>query len=105
MQIMNEMIISPALLGSLKIAKNYFSFADIDSSYTNDTLFSTVYSTMVDNSILLTTVTANSVDYPASGTLEIVKLNNNNGVCRLYAANDTYSINITPDNVNQIIGS
>ena len=82
----------------------YNSFADIDAAYTNDTLFATVYNTMAANSVLRTTVTANATDYPADGLLEVIKQDADHGACTLSAADGVYTLNITPNNIEQIFG-
>ncbi len=84
--------------------KVYHSFADIDPTYTNDTLFATVYNAMAANSILRTPVNANATDYPADGLLEVIKQDANHGACTLSAADGVYNLSITPENIEQIFG-
>ena len=84
--------------------QNYTAFADIDPTYTNDTLFATVYNAMVNNSILRTQVSANATDYPADGLLEVIKQDANHGACTLSAADGIYTLTITPENIEQIFG-
>ena len=82
----------------------YNNFADVDAAYTNDTLFATVYNAMAANSVLRTPVTANATDYPANGLLEVIKQDANHGACTLSAADGVYTLNITPNNIEQIFG-
>ena len=84
--------------------QNYTAFTDIDPTYTNDTLFATVYNAMVNNSILRTQVSANATDYPADGLLEVIKQDANHGACTLSAADGIYTLTITPENIEQIFG-
>ena len=84
--------------------QNYTAFADIDPTYTNDTLFATVYNAMVNNSILRTQVSANATDYPADGLLEVIKQDASHGACTLSAGDGIYTLTITPENIEQIFG-
>ena len=82
----------------------YNSFADVNAAYTNATLFADVYNAMAQGSVLRTQVTANVTDYPASGLLEVIKQDANHGACTLSAADGTYTLNITRENIEQIFG-
>jgi uncharacterized protein YoxC len=82
----------------------YNAFADIDPTYTNDTLFATVYNAMAANSILRTQVSANATDYPVDGLLEVIKQDASHGACTLSAADGVYTLAITPENIEQIFG-
>lgn len=84
--------------------QNYTAFADVDPTYTNDTLFATIYTAMVENSILRTQVNANATDYPASGLLEVIKQDASHGACTLSAGDGIYTLTITPENTEQIFG-
>ena len=84
--------------------QNYTAFTDIDPTYTNDTLFATVYNAMVNNSILRTQVSANATDYPADGLLEVIKQDASHGACTLSAGDGIYTLTITPENIEQIFG-
>ena len=84
--------------------QNYTAFADIDPTYTNDTLFTTIYTVMANNSILRTQVNANATDYPADGLLEVIKQDASHGACTLSAADGVYNLSITPENIEQIFG-
>ena len=84
--------------------QNYTAFADVDPTYTNDTLFTTIYTAMANNSILRTQVSANATDYPADGLLEVIKQDANHGACTLSAADGIYTLTITPENIEQIFG-
>ena len=84
--------------------QNYTAFADIDPTYTNDTLFTTIYTAMANNSILRTQVNANATDYPADGLLEVIKQDASHGACTLSAADGIYTLTITPENIEQIFG-
>ena len=82
----------------------YNSFADVNPTYTNDTLFATVYNAMAANSILRSQVSANATDYPADGLLEVIKQDASHGACTLSAADGVYNLSITPENIEQIFG-
>lgn len=84
--------------------QHYNSFADVDPTYTNDTLFATVYNAMAANSILRSQVSANATDYPADGLLEVIKQDESHGACTLSAADGVYTLAITPENTEQIFG-
>ena len=84
--------------------QHYNSFADIDPTYTNDTLFATIYTAMAENSILRTQITANATDYPADGLLEVIKQVASLGACTLRAGDGIYTLTITPENTEQIFG-
>lgn len=82
----------------------YNSFADVNPAYTTATAFATVLNAMADNSTLRTQVTANAVDYPASGLLEVIKQDATHAACNLSAADGNYTLAITPENAEQIFG-
>lgn len=92
------------LAGVVNGIQHYNTFADIDPAYTNDTLFATIYTAMVENSILRTQVNANATDYPASGLLEVIKQDASHGACTLSAGDGIYTLTITPENTEQIFG-
>ena len=84
--------------------QHYNSFADIDPTYTNDTLFTTIYTAMANNSILRTPVSANATDYPADGLLEVIKQDASHGACTLSATDGVYNLSITPEHIEQTFG-
>lgn len=100
-QLQTQINILAAVLNGVQ---HYNALADIDPTYTNDTLFATIYNAMADNSILRTQITANATDYPASGLLEVIKQDASNGACTLSAADGNYTLTITPENIEQIFG-
>lgn len=83
--------------------KHYTAFAQINSTYTNDTPFRDVLAAMTVPSILRTPVTANATDYPADGLLEVAKYAENTAKCLLQTnSTEQYILTITPENAEQI---
>lgn len=88
-----------------RIYKHYTAFAQINSTYTNDTPFRDVLAAMTVPSILRTPVTANAIDYPADGLLEVAKYAENTAKCLLQTnSTEQYILTITPENAEQIFG-
>ena len=96
--------LSQELAGAFSGSKIYYSLADVNPLYTEDTPLRTVLTAMQVNSELHCNITKVTADYPETGILHITKTAIDTASMRLDSATRTRKATVTPATIEQIFG-